>query len=136
MILVSIVMVFGALALIGVNLTADTPVLKYGAGLIIQGKVPWMMLAGLWGGVALGVASLFRRHRLPKLGVVLVEISLVAYVSWYVVAGSAIPPHGLAIDVGSSFPAYALQDQDGALHKRAALEKRPAALYIFYRGHW
>ena len=30
----------------------------------------------------------------------------------------------------------ALLDQDGVLHQRAALEKRPPALYIFYRGHW
>ena len=34
------------------------------------------------------------------------------------------------------FPGYALADQDGALHEVASLEKRPPALYIFYRGHW
>jgi hypothetical protein len=60
----------------------------------------------------------------------------VAFVSWYVTLGSVLPAHALAIEVGDPFPAYALQDQNGALHERAALEKRAPALYIFYRGHW
>ena len=133
---VSILLVSGVLALIGVNLTADTPDLQLGAGLIIAGRVPWLLLAALWGGVALGAASLFRGRSLPKLGVVLLEIVPVAYVTWYVLLGSVLPAHTLAVDIGDPFPAYALEDQDGALHRVAALEKREPALYIFYRGHW
>jgi hypothetical protein len=136
MIWISILLVSGALALIGVNLTSESPDVQLGAGLIIQGRVPWLLLLVLWGGVALGVASLLRGRALPKLGVVLLEIVPVAFVTWYVLVGSALPAHALAVEVGDPFPAYALEDQDGALHQRAALEKRPPALYIFYRGHW
>jgi hypothetical protein len=136
MIWISILLVSGALALIGVNLTSESPDLHLGAGLIIRGRIPWLLLLTLWGGVTLGVASLFRGRALPKLGVLLLEIPLVAFVSWYVFVGSALPAHALAVEVGDPFPAYALEDQDGALHKLAALEKRAPALYIFYRGHW
>lgn len=136
MIWLSILLVFGSLALIGVNLTSESPRLHLGASLLIDGRVPWALLAVLWGGVALGVAALLRGRKLPKLGVLLVEVPLVALVSWYVLVGSMLPAHSLAIDVGDPFPAYALEDQDGVLHQFAALEKRPPALYIFYRGHW
>jgi hypothetical protein len=136
MIWISILLVSGALALIGVNLTSESPELHLGAGLIIRGRIPWVLLLSLWGGVALGVASLLRGRSLPKLGVLLLEIPPVAYVTWYVLVGSTLPAHALAVDVGDPLPAYALEDQDGALHQVAAFEKRPPALYIFYRGHW
>jgi len=136
MIWISIFLVSGALALIGVNLTSESPELHLGASLIIRGRIPWLLLLTLWGGVALGVASLFRGRALPKLGVLLLEIPPVAFVSWYVLVGSTLPAHALAVEMGDPFPAYALEDQDGALHQLAALEKRAPALYIFYRGHW
>ena len=136
MIWASILLVFGTLAMIGASLSAQSGDLPLGAGLIIQGHLPWVLLAALWGGVALGVASLFRGRRLPKVPVLLLEIVPVAYVTWYVAAGSMLPAHTLAVDVGDPFPAYALKDQDGGLHELAALEERPPALYIFYRGHW
>ena len=136
MIGLSILVVFGTLALIGVNLASESPALQLGAGLIIRGRVPWVLLAVLWSGVALGVASLLRGRKLPKLGVLLLEITAVGFFSWYMVLGSAVPAHTLEVEVGDLFPAYALQDQNGVLHERAALEKRPPAVYIFYRGHW
>lgn len=136
MIWLSMILVFGTLALVVVNVTSATPALELGAGLLVQGRVPWIPLALLWGGVGLGVASLARGRRLPKLAVVGLEIVPVAFVSWYAVAGSVLPPHDLAIREGDPFPAYALLDQDQVLHERAALEKRPPALYVFYRGHW
>lgn len=136
MIWLSILLVFGTLALIGANLTSDAPELQLGAGLMIRGRIPWILLAALWGGVALGVASLFRGRKLPKLGVLLLEIPPVGFVSWYVLVGSMLPAHALAVEVGDPFPAYALEDQDDVLHELEVLEKRPPALYIFYRGHW
>jgi len=136
MIWLSILLVFGTLALLGVNLASESSELHLGASLIIGGRIPWLLLALLWGGVALGAASLFRGRKLPKLGVLLLEIAPVAFVTWYVSFGSVLPAHALAIEAGDRFPAYALYDQDEVLHARAALEKRPPALYIFYRGHW
>jgi hypothetical protein len=136
MIWLSMLLVFGTLAVIGVNLGSESPDLRLGAGWIIHGRVPWLLLGALWLGVALGVASLFRRRRWPRVAVLLLEIPLVALVSWYVLVASAVPAHALTVDVGDPFPAYALQDQDGALHEVASLEQRPPALYIFYRGHW
>ena len=136
MIWLSLVLVFGILAAIVTSLQSVSPDLLPGTGEIIRGRVPWLLLGGLWGGVALGVASLFRGRRLPKLGVLLLEIPPVAYVTWYVLVGSVLPAHAIAVEVGDPFPGYALQDQDGTLHERAALEKRTPALYIFYRGHW
>jgi len=136
MIWLSLLLVFGTLALIGVNLTSESPDLHLGASLVIRGRIPWILLAALWGGVALGVASLSRGRKLPKLGALLLEIPPVAFASWYVLVGSTLPAHALAVEVGDPFPAYTLEDQDGVLHQLAALEKRPPALYIFYRGHW
>jgi hypothetical protein len=136
MIWLSLFLVFGTLTLIGVNLASQSPELALGAGLIVRGRIPWLLLALLWGGVALGVASLSRSRSLVKLGVLLLEIAPVGVFSWYVLFGSVLPAHTLAIEVGDPFPAYALRDQDGALRERAALEKRPPAFYIFYRGHW
>jgi hypothetical protein len=136
MLWLSMLLVFGTLALIGVNLTAESPELQLGAGLIIGGRVPWILLAALWGGVALGVASLVRGRNLAKLAVLLVEVASVGFVSWYMILGSAVPAHAVAIDVGEPFPAFALHDQDGALHQHTSLEKRPPALFVFYRGHW
>ncbi len=136
MIWLSILLAFGTLASIGVNLTSESPELHLGASLMIRGRIPWILLAALWGGVALGVVSLFRGRKLPKFGVLLFEIPPVAFVSWYVLVGSMLPAHALAVEVGDPFPAYALENQDGVLHRLAALEKRPPALYIFYRGHW
>jgi hypothetical protein len=136
MIWLSMLLVFGTLAVIGVNLGSESPDLRLGAGWIIHGRVPWPLLGALWAGTALGAASLLRGRRWPKLGVLLLEIPLVALVSWYVLVASVVPAHALAVDVGDPFPAYALQDQDGALHEVAAREERPPALYIFYRGHW
>ncbi len=136
MIWLSILLVFGTLASIGVNLTSESPELDLGAGLIIQGRVPWIMFAPLWGGVLLGVVSGFRGRKLPTFGVLLLEIPPVAYVSWYVLVGSMLPAHALTVEVGNSFPAYVLEDQDGALHRSPALEQGTPALYIFYRGYW
>ena len=129
-------LVFGTLAAVGASLAAETPNLRLGVGLLIHESLPWLLFTALWGGVALGVASVFRGPRLPKLAVLLLEIPVVAFVTWYVLVGSAFPVHALAVEVGDPFPAYALSDQDGALHQVASLEERPPALYIFYRGHW
>ena len=83
MIWLSILLVFGTLALIGVNLMSESPEPHLGASLIIRGSIPWILLAALWGGVALGLASLFRGRKLPRLGVLLLEIPPVAFASWY-----------------------------------------------------
>ncbi len=136
MIWISILLVSGALALIGVNLASESPEHQLGASLLIRGRIPWLLLLTLWGGVAFAVAALFRGRVLPKLGVLLLEIPPVGFVTWYVLVGSTLPAHVLAVEVGDPFPAYALENQDGALHQLEALEKRAPALYIFYRGHW
>jgi hypothetical protein len=136
MIWLSSLLVFGTLAWVVATLASEAPDLQLGAGLLIHGRIPWILLAPLWGGVALGVASLFRGRKLPKLGVLLLETPLVAFVTWYAFAGSMLPEHTLAVKVGDAFPAYALQDQDEVLHELAPLQKRKPALYIFYRGHW
>ncbi len=135
MIWLSILLVVGTLAVVGAGVSAEVPRLGLGAGQLILG-VPWLLLAGLWGGVALGVASLRGSRRLPKLGVLLLEVAVVGSATWYVFVGTLGPPHTLAVEVGDPFPAYALADQDDTLHQRASLEPRSPALYIFYRGHW
>ena len=136
MIWLSLLIVSGVLTLIGVNLDSEAPDVRFGAGLLIAGRVPWLVLLPLWGGVGLAALSLRSGRRLPKAGILLLEVSLVGYVTWYVVAGSALPAHALTVEVGDAFPAYALENQDGGLEDLAALEERPPALYIFYRGHW
>ena len=136
MIWLSLVLVFGTLALIGASIGSEAPSLGLGAGFVIRGRIPWLLLTLLWGGVALGAASLLRGRKLPKLPVVALELVPVLYVTWYVLAGAPAGAHALTVDVGDPFPGYALEDQDGMRHARARGEARPPALYIFYRGHW
>lgn len=136
MIWLSMLLVFGILAVTQWNLAAESPDLHLGAGQIIAGRVPWLLLGGLWAGVALGVASLRRGRKLPRLAVLLLEIPPVVYLSWYVFFGSVLPAHDLAIEVGDPFPAYALEDHTGTLREVAGRERRPPALYVFYRGPW
>ncbi len=132
----SLILVFGTLAVVGVGVAAEVPDPRLGAGEIIYGRVPWLLLGVLWVGVTLAAVALFRGRRLPELGVLLLEIAPVAYVTWYVLVGSAVPPHTLTVDVGDAFPGYALVDQDGARREVASGERRAPALYIFYRGGW
>ena len=44
MIWASILLVAGALGLIGVSITSYAPDVELGAGLVIQGRVPWLLL--------------------------------------------------------------------------------------------
>ncbi len=136
MIWLSILAVFGTLALVALGVTSEVPRLELGAGWVIRGRVPWLLLGLLWGGVALGVASLWRSRGLPRLAVVALELVPVVFVTWYVLVGVLAGASALAIDVGDPFPSYALADQDGVLHERAFGDVRPPALDIFDRGHW
>jgi len=132
----SILTVFGTLGLFVLGVTVDVPQLEFGAGWIIAGRVPWLLLSLLWGGLALGVVSLWWGRRAPKIAVVALEIVPVVYLTWYLLMGVPAGADAIAIDVGEPFPSYALEDQDRVLHGRAEGDARSPALYIFYRGHW
>jgi hypothetical protein len=132
----SALLVFGTLAAFGLNLSVDTPLPWLPSDGIIHGQVPWLLFAGLWGGVALGLASLTKGRNAVSIGLLLVEVSSAIGVTAYVFYFSVLPPHTLLIEVGDPFPGYTLADQDDTLHAVGALEERPPALYIFYRGHW
>jgi len=132
----SILTVFGTLGLFVLGVTADVPRLEFGAGWIIAGRVPWLVLSLLWGGLALGLVSLWWGRRIAKLVVVAVEFVPVVSLTWYVLIGVPAGADAIAIDIGEPFPGYVLADQDGVLHGRIEGEARSPALYIFYRGHW
>ena len=132
MLALSALLVFGIALLIVPPLTGNGPAL-WVSPLI---HAPWQVLAPLWIGGALGVAALVRRFSLPRLAVVVAELPLIAAGSFYFGLSGAVPVSPLKVRVGEAFPAYALADQDGALHRLDAGQPREPALYIFYRGDW
>jgi hypothetical protein len=132
----SALLVFGTVGVILLHLGSPTPELWPGYRQMIHARIPWLLLGFLWGGGLLGVAALLRRFRWPKLGVVLLELPLIALASWYFLAFSFLPSHELEISPGMPFPAYALRDHDGELRRFEPAAARRPALYIFYRGDW
>ena len=136
MIWTSAFLVFGTLGLILANLGAQDGAPLLGLQQMIHARIPWVLLALLWAGCALGVGSVVRRRTWPKLAVLGLEGALTALVSWYLLSFGFLPPHELAVRAGDPFPAYALMDQEEVLHSVEASTLGEAALYIFYRGDW
>lgn len=134
---VSILLVFGAVGMFVGNIAAsEQGQLGVGFEQMIHARIPWLLLLPLLGGSALGVVSLVRRRRWYKWGIVSVEVFFAVLLTWYFMSFSFLPEHRLALAVGDRFPAYALLDQDGNLHRVDAGAPRRRALYIFYRGDW
>src|SRR5260370_11131954 len=48
--------------------------------------------------------------------------------------GTLNPPHKLNLAVGQRFPAFALRDQNGAVHRGPAVDSTDATLIYVYRG--
>ena len=136
MIWFSALLVFGTLGLIIANVGAEDGEPLLGLQQMIHARIPWLLLAPLWAGCALGIASVVHKRTWPKVAVLGLEGGLTALVSWYILSLSFLPPHGLTVQAGDSFPAYALVDQEGELHSVESSLLGEAALYIFYRGDW
>ncbi len=135
MIWFSALLVFGTVGLIVANLgESGEPLL--GIQQMIHARIPWLLLAPLWAGCALGIASVVQKRTGPKVAVLGLEGAVAALISWYAVSLSILPPSELKIRAGDAFPAYALVDQEGALHSVESSALGTSALYIFYRGHW
>jgi hypothetical protein len=133
----SVVLVFGAVGVFVGNVAgSEQGQLGFGFEQMIHARTPWLLLASLLGGASLGVASLVRRRRWYKWAIVPVEVFFAALLTWYLASFSFLPEHRLALQVGDAFPAYALLDQDGGMHRMESGTPRRAALYIFYRGDW
>jgi hypothetical protein len=136
MIWLSVLLVFGTAGVVVAQLATEGPSLQPGYQQMIHARIPWLLLGPLWLGAALGIAAAVRNWAFYKLGLILLELPLVALASWYFLASSFLPPHDLAVGVGDPFPSYALVDQDGALQRFGASRPNGPALYIFYRGDW
>src|SRR5258708_822673 len=52
----------------------------------------------------------------------------------YSMRGTLNPPHTLNLAVGQRFPAFALRDQNGAVHRGPAADSADATLIYLYRG--
>ena len=109
---------------------------RFGFEQLIHARIPWLLLAPLVGGAALGVISLVRSRRWYMWGVVPVEVFFAVLLTWYFVSFSLLPTYRLALSVGDAFPTYSLIDQDGKLHRVESATPRRPALFIFYRGDW
>ena len=102
----------------------------------IHARVPWIVLGLLWVGASLGVAALAqKRGRLRWLALGL-QVPVVAFLSVYFLQLSFLPDRSIALEVGDSFPGYALTDHDGQAQSLESGSPREPALYIFYRGDW
>ena len=134
MLLASAVLVFGTVAWFVMNLATGADLVPGYQHMI--SRIPWLALAAVWIGGALGLASLFRQRRWFHIPVVGLEVVLVTLLSVYVLELSWLPESELRLGVGDTFPAYALQDQDGTVRSHEPGTPRGPALYIFYRGDW
>ncbi len=119
MLIASIVLVFGAVAVLVGNVAVSYQ----------------LIVAALLLGAGLGIASLVRARRGYKWAIVPVEVFFV-FLSWYFISLSFLPEHRLALSVGDAFPSYSLVDQDGELHSVQSATGRSPTLFIFYRGDW
>lgn len=136
MIWLSALFVFGTFALALVGMDAQDNELPLGYEQLIHARTPWLLLGLLWTGLALGIASVVHKRAALRISVLCLELPLVGFASWYFLSGSILPAHPLAVTAGDAFPAYALVDQDGRLHRSEVGAAREPALYIFYRGDW
>ena len=132
----SALMVFGTVGMILANLGAADDELRLGFQQMIHARIPWLLLALLWGGSALGIAAILRKRTGYRFAVLGLELAFTGLISFYFLSFSFLPAHELAVGVGDAFPDYALLDQDGRLHQVDASTQREPALYIFYRGDW
>jgi len=133
----SVVLVFGVVGVfIGNAALSNQGQLGPGFEQMIHARIPWLLLASLGIGSALGIWSLMRARRWYKWAIVSVELLFAGLLTFYFASSSFLPQHQLALSVGDPFPSYSLVDQDGEVHTVAASTDRPAALYIFYRGDW
>lgn len=136
MIWLSALLVFATAGVVLFQMSTQSPTLVPGYEQLVHARIPWLLLAPLWLGGALGLAALWRRRSIARIAVVALELPLVGLASWYFLSFSFLPPHELARGVGDAFPAYALLDQDGAQVTSEESRAAGPALYIFYRGDW
>lgn len=108
----------------------------FGHEQLIHARIPWLLLGLVWSGAGLGLAALARKRKLSNWLILGLEAPVVGFLSFYFIQGSFLPDHTIALEVGQSFPSYALLDQDGTIQGLDAGEPREPALYIFYRGDW
>jgi len=133
----SIVLVFGAVGVfVGNAMMSEQGQLGLGFEQMIHARIPWLLVAALLGGAALGVWSLVRARRWYKWVIVPVELLFAGLLTFYFTSFSFLPEHRLALSVGDAFPSYSLVDQDGNTHTMQASSARRPALYVFYRGDW
>jgi len=137
MLIASIVLVFGAVAVFVGNIAMSSQgQLGIGFEQMIHARIPWLLLAALLPGAGLGIWSLVRARRWYKWAIVPVEVFFAVLLSWYFISFSFLPEHRLALSVGDAFPSYSLVDQDGELHSVQSATERSPTLFIFYRGDW
>lgn len=137
MLALSVVLVFGAMGVfIGNVMISQQGQLGPGFEQMIHARIPWLLVAALLVGAALGIWSLVRARRWYKWVLVPVEVFFAGLLTFYFTSFSFLPDHRLALSVGDPFPSYSLVDQDGKSHSVQASTARRPALYIFYRGDW
>lgn len=136
MLLASLALVFGTVALFVSIVFSSGSELPAGARILLHSATPWPLVIALAAGGLLGVLALWRRPSIAKGAVVAIELLAVAVGLRFFFGMSVLPDHELSVGVGDSFPTYALQDQDGRLHSGPADGSNKAKLFIFYRGDW
>lgn len=136
MLAVSLILILGVVGIIVTNFGYSGGEPAFGFQQIVHARIPWLLLAAVWTGGALGIVSLIRKHRFWKYLVVVPELAVMGFVSFMFLQASWLPAHELDIKIGDAFPSYALLDQDENLQRLQASTPRSSALYIFYRGHW
>lgn len=136
LLIASLLLVFGAVGVVVLNVDLTGPELQFGYQQMIHARIPWLLLGALGAGASLGVVSLVRKRAWYKYPIVGVELLVFGLLAFYFGSLSFLPEHALAVDVGDPFPSYSLPDHTGELRTALAGEERTPALYIFYRGDW
>jgi hypothetical protein len=85
--------------------------------------------------VVFGLLAAIANPNAVTLGLLALEVAVLALVVWYLGVGSPFPDEQVGIQIGQRFPDFTLLDSEGKpFHSRVEL-RDTAALYISYRGH-
>jgi peroxiredoxin len=111
----------------------------------IHDRIPWPAFALLAAALILSIAGLraalglYSPHRKLGLGLLAFFFCIVVGVEGgrfvsYAMRVTMNPPFTLNLGVGNPFPSFALDDQNGSLHRGPTPTDAPATLIVVYRG--
>ncbi|MEW6271418.1 MAG: hypothetical protein AB1689_19220 [Thermodesulfobacteriota bacterium] len=98
-------------------------------------RIPWLFLAIMVLGVALGVRAVWRRPRVWTGLSAAVSVAAFAWACWFLFVGTMHGPREDRPRVGETFPDFALPTSTGETFRLSEARDR-RHLIVLYRGDW